>query len=353
MATFTRPTFTQILDRVQADINTRLPGTDARLRRSILNVISYIQAGLAHGLYGYISYTALQVFPDTAEAEFLNRWGAIWGVSRTAAAFASGTVDFTGTAGTIPIGTKLQRADLALFTTTTSATISAGIASATVLADVAGVAGNTAVTTALTFVSPIAGVTSTALVATGGLINGTDTQDDTAYLQAVLNRIQNPAQGGSASDYETWTFAASVNVTRVWVYPLESGAGTVTVRFMMDDLYSDGIPLTADVTAVQAYIDSVRPVTAAVTVAAPIATPLNFTIHLVQNDTADIRTAVHASLVDMLRRDAEPAGTLNLSRIVEAINLTDGVYGCVLSVPNADVTATAGHISVMGTITWV
>ena len=52
----------------------------------------------------------------------------------------------------------------------------------------------------------------------------------------------------------------------------------MTVRLMMDNTYVDGIPFAADVTAVQTYIDARRPVTADVTVAAPVAVPLDFTI---------------------------------------------------------------------------
>ncbi len=295
----------------------------------------------------------MQIFPDTAETPYLDEWAAIWGVSRTAAAAATGTVNYTGVDGnTIPIGTQLQRADLTVFQTTTASTLSGGVGTATVVAVVAGLAGNTAATSTLTFVSPISGVDSTAIIATGGLVGGTDLEDDTTFLQSLLDVIQNPAQAGAESDYENWTFAADPNITRVWVYPLESGPGTVSIRFMEDNLYTDGIPLTADVTVVQNYIDSVRPVTANVTVFAPIAVSLDFTIHLVQNDTAEIRTAVAASLLDMLQRDSSPGGTLDRSRIIESINLTEGVYGCVLTAPAGNVTVADGYISTLGTITW-
>src|SRR5687768_15706510 len=133
MATFVRPTFAEILERVRGDLDSRLIGGDSRLRRSVLSVIAYMVAGVTHGLYGFISWVALQVFPDTSEAEFLNRWAAIWGVTRIAASKATGDVTITGINGTvIDAGTELQRSDGIVFITTAEVTIASGTATATV-----------------------------------------------------------------------------------------------------------------------------------------------------------------------------------------------------------------------------
>lgn len=355
MATLERPTFTEILTRVQSDIDSRLEGADSHLRRSVLNVLSFVEAGTTHGIYGFIAYLARQIFPDTAEAEFLNRWGVIWGVERKQAEAAKGAVIFTGTNGTlIPAGTELQRSDLAIFTTDEAVTISSGTAIAQVTAEVAGEIGNTMQGSILAFISPIVNVASQAEVETGGLVGGIDIEDDDSYLERLLERIQQPPQGGSVQDYIIWAKEVP-GVTNVWVKPLEDGPGTVKVYFMMYDAYPNGIPDPSDVANVQAHIEAVKPVTAIVTVAAPTAVPLNFTIELTLNPgyvEADVQDAVEASLKDMLRRDAEPGGTINLSRITEAINLTEGVFSSVLTVPASNVTVSASQISTMGTITW-
>lgn len=356
MATFVRPTFTQILNSIQADITSRLPSTDSTLRRSVLNVLSYVIAGVAYGLYGFISYLALQIFPDTAETYFLNRWGAIWGVQRVAANFAEGNLIITGTIdGTdIPIGTQLQRSDGALFVTMTDGVLSSGTVTVQLEAIVAGSAGNTSANAPMNFVTPIANVNSAAAVDSNGLNGGTDLQSDAAYLQAILNRIQTPPQGGDAADYVTWAlnYPGGV-VTRAWVYPQELGIGTVSVRFMMDNTYTNGIPQSADVTNLNTYMQALRPVTAALTVVAPIASAINFNIHLNVNDTPAIRSAVIANLTDQILQDSQPGGTIYLSRINEAISLATGQYDHVLNSPNANITNTTGYISTMGTVTFV
>lgn len=352
MATFTRPTFTEILDRVKGDIDSRLPGADSRLRRSVLNVIAYVIAGAAHGLYGFISWVSLQVFPDTAEQEYLNRWAAYWGITRKAASKATGNISVTGTNGTvIPSGTELQRSDSAVFVTTAEGTISGGSATIAVEADEAGDAGNTEASAALAFISPPAGADSEATVDGSGLTGGADIEGDPSYLARLLDRIQNPPNGGNDNDYIQWALEVP-GVTRAWSYPLELGLGTVSVRFMMDDTYDDGIPLSGDVDTVQEYIDELRPATAVVTVVAPVAVELDFNINLTVTDTATIRAAVEASLADMIMRDAEPGGTIYISRINEAISIATGEFDHILVSPVADVTHTTGQIATMGTITW-
>jgi uncharacterized phage protein gp47/JayE len=141
-------------------------------------------------------------------------------------------------------------------------------------------------------------------------------------------------------------------VTRAWPYPQEMGAGTVTVRFMMDDSYADGIPLAADVTALQAFIDDARPVTATLYVVAPIAEPIAFEIAGLNPGTQAVKDAVEAELRDLIRREAEPEGTIPLTHFTEAISIAAGEFDHDLVSPAADVSPGTGKISTFGGITW-
>jgi uncharacterized phage protein gp47/JayE len=348
---FSRPTLSELIDRAASDIETRLPGTDARLRRSNLNVLARVHAGAVHGLYGYLDWLALQLMPDTAEAEHLARWASIWGVTRKAAAAANGNVTFSGTNGTvISAGTLIQRADGAQFTTDAEGTISGGSATIAVTAAVAGADGNADASTSLTLVSPIAGINTTATVAAGGLSGGADEEDDDSLRERLLSRVQRQPHGGADFDYETWALEVA-GVTRAWVYPQELGLGTVTVRFVRDDDVSI-IPDAGEVAAVQAYIDARRPVTAAVAVVAPTAVPLDFEISGLNPNNTTVKAAIEAELEDLLRREAEPGGTILISHIREAISVAAGEHDHVLVSPSANVTHTTGQLATMGTITW-
>ena len=87
------------------------------------------------------------------------------------------------------------------------------------------------------------------------LTGGTDTETDEQLRARILHRIQNPPMGGAAADYVAWALAVP-GVTRAWAAP-EQGVGTITVRFLMDDLRADndGWPEPDDIQAVADYID--------------------------------------------------------------------------------------------------
>jgi len=348
---FSRPDLPTLINRAEADIETRLPGADARLRRSNLNVLARVHSGAAHGLYGYLEWIARQVIIDTADGDMLERHASIWGVARKAASPAVGSVTVTGANGAIvPADSTLARSDGAQYTTDAEATISGGTATIAVTAVDGGQAGNASAASLLSFDTPIDGVSATATVAVGGLTGGADIEADEDLRARLLARIQQPPHGGASYDYVAWALEVP-GVTRAWVYPAELGLGTVTVRFVRDDDASP-IPDAGEVTAVQEYIDSVRPVTADVTVVAPIAVPLNFTIDLAP-DTAAIRAAVEAELRDLLLRESEPGATILLSHIREAISLASGENDHVLTVPAANVTHAVGEMATFGTITWL
>lgn len=346
---FNRPTLAELVSRIIAGIRSRLSLDE--MRRSDAEVYGRELAGASHGLHGHIDYIGQQILPDTAEAEYLDRLASLWlDQPRKAAAAAVGSVDLSGVSGTLcPAGSVLVRADGAEYATDADVSIAAGVATVAVTASVAGVAGNDIAGTVLTFATPIAGIDSSATVTAGALTGGADIETDASLAARISARMKEPPHGGASFDYVTWALEVA-GVTRAWVYPQELGLGTVTVRFVRDDDASP-IPDAAEVAAVQAYIDARRPVTADVTVVAPVAVALDFTIAVTPN-TAAVKAAVQAELTDLLRREAEPGGTILLSHIREAISIAAGETNYTMTAPAADVTHTTGQMATMGTITW-
>jgi len=351
---FTRPTLGALIRDAQASMAARLPGADPLLRVSNLNIMARLFAGVGHLLFGYLDWIARQVLPDTAETEFLDRWAAIFGLSRQPAAFAGGTVTLTGTNGaTLPAGAVLTRADGAAYVTQAAATIAGGVASVAVLARTAGVAGNTDAGASLALSAAVAGIVGVATVAAPGLTGGADLEADTAYRARLLARIQTPPQGGSAADYLAWALAQP-GVTRAWVYPLARGLGTVDLAFVMDGrLPGSIIPASGDVAAVQAALNALRPVTADLLVWAPSGVPLNVTISGLANNTAAVQAAIRQELAAQILLDGAPAGTIYRSRLGEAISRATGELHHVITLPTGDMVAAPGTIFVPGTVTFV
>lgn len=353
---FNRPDLPTLIDRAATDIESRLPGADARLRRSNLNVLARVHAGATHGLYGFLDWLARQIMVDTADAEILDRHAAIWLPSgRLPAAYASGPIAITGTAGAVlPAGTVFKRADGVAYITDFEALLVGGAASVAATTEIAGQAGNAAAGVALNIDSPVAGINAAASIGAGAMTGGADMESDDSLRSRVLARIQQAPQGGARHDYVTWAKEVG-GVTRAWCYPLEQGDGTVTVRFVRD-ADASLIPDPAEVAAVQSYIDERRPVGAEVFVVAPVAAPAVFEIRITPA-TASVKAAVEASLRDLLLREAQPEGgagegVILLSHIAEAISLAAGEYDHQLLAPLADIEPTAGQMVTFGSITW-
>lgn len=356
---FNRPTLPQLKQRAAADLNANLAGTDALLRRSNTNVLATVHAGASHGMYGYLNYLADQLMPDSAEAEYLERWASIWGVYRKDAATATGPAILAGNDGeTVPEGSELQTASGTIYVTTADAVIAAGQATVNVIAQESGINGNVVAGSQLSFINPIEGVSSDAVA--GDISGGIDSENDKSLLLRLLKRIQFPPHGGADFDYVDWALEVP-GVTRAWCLPNWLGIGTVGVTFVCDDQEGSILPSGDQVAAVTAYIESHidpvtgkktgRPTTAEITVFAPVLRPINPAIRIVP-DTAAVRSEVTAELADMLRREAEPGRTILLSWQNEAISVASGETDHKIIMPLDDFRPASHEIATLGEITW-
>lgn len=376
---YARPTLTELRDSAVADITASdLPNADGLLRRSVLRVMAWVQAGLAHLHYGYLDWISLQSVPFTATDEYLEAWAAIPGITRNPATAAAGSATFTGTPTTpIPSGTLITRADGYTYATTALGTIPGGGSvtvpivawSISLSIPATGPDGNADDATPLTIANPISGVTS-AGVAETAITGGADQETDASLRDRMLAAFANPAHGGSAADYVAWARGVS-GVTRAWCSRLGAGAGTVVVYVMLDVAQSafngfpqgtDGVATdeprvaptaTGDQLAVADAIFPVQPVTALVYVYAPDAQPLNFSIIGLTADTAPIRAAIAVALKDMLVRKGSPLADVAVaeSDAEAAILAVPGVVSFSLG-GSWPVTPAFGSILTVGTITY-
>lgn len=348
---FARPTLSELVDRIQADLVSRLSLATPLLRRSMVYVLARVLAGAAHLLYGFISFLARQVFPDLSDEEYLVRQAGLFGIVRTAATYQVGNLDLTGTNGTVvPEGTLFVHANGYEYITTAEVTIAAGVATAPYAAETAGADPNLESGDEVTVESPISGLDSVAIVSASGLVDGSDQESIEDLRVRFLARLQAPPHGGNADDYVAWAKEVA-GVTRAWCFPLEDGPGTVTVRFMRDGDV-DPFPDAGEVTEVQDHIDEVRPVTADVTVEAPVDDPVDMTIH-VEPDTADTRAAATSGLEDYYFRFSAPGETTLLSQLEVAVGTAEGVVDFTISIPVGNVAHSAGELGTLGVITWV
>jgi uncharacterized phage protein gp47/JayE len=366
------PTLRDVRSLVRDAVNASLPGADANVPNSVLRVLSDNQGALCHLTLQYIDWLSKQLLPDTAETEWLDRHGQIWLVNadgttgRKMATLSTGQAQFQGIVdGTVvPAGTQLQSAasmpvgvdspnTTVTFETLADITTSAGSpVNGNIRALDAGSFGNLPDGSALAIYPSVSGVSSTAL--TIGLTGGTDTETDDELRARILQRIRNPPMGGSTADYVSWALAVP-GVTRAWA-AVEQGIGTMTVRFMMDDLRADndGFPLPEDIAAVGAYIDKMRPVTVKdCFVAAPIKQFIDITIGSLVPNTTEAQAEIEQSVRDMLREMAAPGQTIYAAWVSYAIMSAPSVQSFDLITDTDYVMNSLGNMAVLGTITYV
>lgn len=349
---FNIPTPATIQKRLEAEAADALNNQNAALPGTVENMIVRVTSVAAYEMYLYISYLAMQILPSTAAEEFLSRHASFWlGDVHKQAVAATGSVDIIGTAGTvIPAGTLMSRSDGIVFAMIEDATIEAGgVVQADIQALETGLKTNTDSGIVLNLSAPIIGVQSIT-VSLDGLGGGADVETDNALYGRVEERVQTPPQGGSESDYERWAKEVS-GVTRAWARGNHTGIGTVGVTFVLDDK-SNIAPTAGEVQIVQDHIDTVRPITADVSVFAPNTQTVDLEIALNPN-TVVVQNAVRAELEDLFKREANANGvTLYLSRISEAISLGAGENNHALTSPNENTSFPFGTIPVLGAITW-
>ncbi|MCP4352282.1 MAG: baseplate J/gp47 family protein [Desulfobacterales bacterium] len=349
---YNRPTLKELIEQNTSDMNSRLEGTAGRTRRSVLGILARVNAGAQHALYGFGEWILKQIFPDTADPENLERRASVWGIKYNPATYSQGTAVFSGENGSvIPAGTQLLSADGLEFETKLEASILDNSAEVPIEAKTAGKSGNLASGSKLTLVSSPSGVSSSAVVSSEGMNGGNDLETPFSLLERFIDRVQEPPHGGAGFDYVKWAKEVS-GVTRAWPYPKELGEGTVTVRFMKDGSENDGIPNAADVAEVQEYIDNVRPVTANLTVVAPIPVALDLEISGLNPNEQAVKNAIEAELKDLLIREAKPACTILISHIREAISIAAGEHDHTLISPAENKVHTTGQIPVLGSIIW-
>ena len=361
------PTLAQLRTNARNYIMASLPGADAMIPNSVLRVLSDVNAGNASLNLQFLAWLALQLLPITSTDIWLDRWADLYLVNadsskgRKQATFATGTATIIGQAGAIiPSGTTLLGGGIVYQTTSQVAVGPAGNVTAPIIALTAASIGNLPPGAGLAIQSAINNVQAAATVLM--LAGGTDTETDDELRVRLLLRLANPPMGGDAQDYVAWALDVP-GVTRAWASPNELGIGTVTLRFMMDDLRASqgGFPTQDDINTVTAYIDTVRPVTVKdFFVVSPIPFPINFTITNLDPDTPSTYSNIIASVQAMLFAKAapafahdgaaQPAQTIYAAWVSDAILQAADVVSFDLIAPDF-VMPNAGSMAVLGTIT--
>lgn len=282
-------------------------------------------ASVAEGIYKHQQWITRQIFPDTADAEYLELHAATRSLklkSATAAAGGSGIVA-TGVAGEpLPAGLTFTLNDDGRQYMSTAAVVIDGLGQVNIPARalIAGAAGNAAPGTSGTFVNAPAVLDSTAVI--GEMVGGVDRELHESLLIRLLELIRRPPAGGNKYDYRRWALEVP-GVEKAYVYPLRRGLGTVDVAITT----ANALPSPETVVAAQEHIDDVRPVTAKNSlVFAPeeVFLDLDIEVHLVGVTLVAATPLIEAALAAQFNQIA-PAETWTRSKSEAIISAVLGV----------------------------
>lgn len=339
-----------IASRAAAVFEQEFPGIDARTPNTIATTYSRVNELTIFDLYLYIAYLGRELFVTTA-VDYLPDHAAIWNVPQNQPTGAAGNVIVAGVVGKpFPAGAIFSRpgSNITYISTAAVNIGSGGTASVPVQAQVTGSAGNVVAGVVLTLTSPVAYINpQSGTVDSNGLTGGLDLEETEDWRARILAVIGQRPMGGALNDYTEWAEAALTDVEYVSPVPNMFGLGTVGVPFLMA---GPAAPTTEEIGVVQSYINTVRPVTAQVTVMAGVLSPVAVTLHL-NPDTTAIRGAATTAIQYFFMQSAAIGATTYLSRLNNAISAGDGEYSHELITPTADVPAPSNiSMNVMGAV---
>lgn len=308
-------------------------------------------ASCVEGLYQHQAWIIRQIFPDTADTEYLEKHCSLRRIFRKVATKSIGTAVIAGEPNSVvPAGLVIRLAAGKTFETTQSTVVGeTGVATINVRALVAGTAGN---------VSSENGVFVQTPVGIQGRVNeittlgGTEAETDRELLERLLDRIRRPPAGGNQHDYRVWAMEVE-GVTSAYVYPLRRGFGTVdTVIVAGDSLASEDT-----VASVQSHINNMRPVTAKSSL---VMSPtiknqdISLSVHLTGITLQQFKTDFEIS-VRALFNATEPGKGIIKSQIEALASNVAGVIDRQLHEPAANVDAAVNEHAVewirLGTLT--
>jgi uncharacterized phage protein gp47/JayE len=351
----------QLLSAQQvAGPSTTLGVQDLDLARSNIKALAFVKAVGLHGAYRYLrDFIARQAIPIKASGDFLDGWLATYGMVRKEAAAATGLVSGTGVNATLLVaGTLMQTSDGRQYKVGADVAVAAGVVTAAVTALVAGAAGNLTGATAMTLVSPVAGIDAAfAAAMPDGVAGGADAETDVQAIYRLQQRLANEPMGGSPADYARWALQVP-GITRAWGLRSPAGPTSAGVIIMADGNVSPGLPTTGQRQAVLNYIrDPQRGPPDELFVIVPTVVPVNVTVDVVP-DTAAIRAAVLVALQDLFFREAVPGQAIPQGHLVEVISAVVGESNHTISVPamvSGSMMVVGGfdQILALGTVTFV
>lgn len=329
----------RMLDRVPDDV-------DKQEGSVIYDALAPAAMELAQ-MYAELDVVLRLAFGETSTGEYLDRRAADFGVYRKQATPAIRKGVFTDEEGVpfdVPIGSRFRLNDMVYVAI---GKIADG--QFRMQAETLGSAGNQEFGSLLP-IEPIDGL-GTAILA-DVLVPGEDEESDDSLRKRFLQKVREPGTSGNAADYKRWaTEVAGVGSARVT--PLWNGPGTVKITIVNTDMQ----PATTELVAqVQEYIEQVRPIGAAITVASATGKPISVSANVILASgytLQNVQDAFAASLDEYLKEIAFSMTYVSYAKIGTLLLSTPGVIDyseLTVNGSTANVALQDDEVPILGTV---
>lgn len=321
-----------MLDRAPSDVDKR----EGSVIYDALAPCAYFLAQQNFQLDNFVNL----VFPDTAIGEYLDKAAAPFGIIRKAATAAVRKME---TSGPVSLQTRWGINNLVYVVTDV---LESNVYEVT--CETIGDIGNQ-YSGEMQSISSVTGVTA---VLGDIIMAGTDEETDEAMRERLYIKVRLPATSGNAYHYQQW--ALSVPGTgAVKVFPLKDGPGTVTILVVDNDReISESLPAM-----VAAYIETVRPIGATVTVSSPDALTIDVTANVLLDGSKtidEVKAAFTTELDAFLKEMIFNAYRVSYAKLGGLLLGTPGVEdfdSFQLNSEISNVTISEKQIPVIGTVT--
>lgn len=339
-------------ERIQAELLEPMSGQIQTREGSFAAELTGPVAVELHKVYRAIAAIIPAIYVDEGSGGFIDLAAGRYGITRKAGAKATASIRFEGAAGAvIPSGTAFLTSAGLEFDLDEDVILAAnGLGEGTVTAIEVGERYNVpegAMTQMLVNRTGLEHWTS------GAAQGGAEAETDQALVRRLYDHWRNPSTSGNVHHYEQWALSCD-GVGAAKVLPLWAGPGTVKVILASPDREPvDG----AVVSAAAEYIETMRPIGAAVTVESAKGLTVNVSASVVTDGSTTL-ASVKAVFIDLLeeylRAVAFSGGAVVYNRVTALLLSVPGVsdYSSPkLNGAASNVALAVDQVPVLGTVT--
>ena len=338
------PSLNEIRQRMNADLDYRLPAAQSRPAKSVLGVLTTVMSGAISSLYGFGQWITEQLDPMTCSEAWLEIWATHLNTPRKAATYASGAVVFNddGQLTDIPANTRLRHEFSGnLYQTDIDGVTGQPIKLTSITA---GIAGNLSDSDVLVLETPIAGVSMQVDIVE--LSGGADQEQLSDWRLRISEKLVDGQRIGDNDDYKRWAVASHPSVKDARVFGNTPSHGEILIR-VLGEASQPVLPDTVLADA-QGDVDLLCNVGCLITLKPVLAESVDIRIAGIDEDT---QSAIAAAISTLFESRAKFSAQLWPEEIERILELYTDEY--TLLEPVSKRVSTDHSILVMGDLQWL